>query len=164
MNKIKVTKRGSDYHACIEGKPSIWSAGKTQQEAIGDLVMTHSEIFGTQVLPESEKTEPDIKTIVEGLDEISRDAWSGEKTRMNSIGRTADKLLTLLGAPALWAGEELESEAHCRGRRDYCFGRRSLQNPFGVGTQEFKDWDLGYKHQENLTRASDKDSLTPRNL
>jgi len=36
--------------------------------------------------------------IVEGLQEISRDAWSGESVRLNPIGRKADELLEQLGA------------------------------------------------------------------
>lgn len=36
-----------------------------------------------------------IRKMREALEEISRDAWSGEKSRMNSIGRNADSALAL---------------------------------------------------------------------
>jgi len=46
---IVVTKRTADYHACIEGKPGIWAAGKVPYKAVGDLIMHHSEKFGVAV-------------------------------------------------------------------------------------------------------------------
>lgn len=36
-----------------------------------------------------------IAAVIDGLDEISRDAWSGERDRMNRIGRMADNLKAL---------------------------------------------------------------------
>lgn len=38
-------------------------------------------------------TEREAAGLRAALEEISRDAWSGDKTRMNSIGRAADKAL-----------------------------------------------------------------------
>jgi hypothetical protein len=35
---IKTTKRAEDWHACIDGQPGKWGAGKTRYEAIGSLV------------------------------------------------------------------------------------------------------------------------------
>lgn len=37
--------------------------------------------------------------ILEGLEEINRDAWSDDKTRMRVIARTSDDLLRLLNTP-----------------------------------------------------------------
>lgn len=48
---ITVTDRGTDYHACLDGEPACWAAGKTPYEAIGDLVVHHPERFGVDVSP-----------------------------------------------------------------------------------------------------------------
>lgn len=39
-----------------------------------------------------------IDAVISALKEISRDAWSGEKVRMNSIGQMADELIEKLKA------------------------------------------------------------------
>lgn len=48
--KIVVTKRYSDYHACPEGEPTCWAAGKTPDDAIGNLVRCHPERFNVQIV------------------------------------------------------------------------------------------------------------------
>lgn len=47
--KIVVTKRSDDYHACLDGHPEIWGCGKTQYEAIGNLVSAHGDTFKIEV-------------------------------------------------------------------------------------------------------------------
>lgn len=47
--KIIMTKRTSDIHVCPEGQPGIWAAGKTQDEALGNLIRYHSEHFGLEI-------------------------------------------------------------------------------------------------------------------
>jgi hypothetical protein len=47
--KIVITKRGDDYHACLEGHPEIWGCGKTQNEAIGDLISSHKDTLKIEV-------------------------------------------------------------------------------------------------------------------
>jgi hypothetical protein len=42
---IIVTKRQDDFHASVAGHPEIWECGKTYLEAIGNLVITHIEMF-----------------------------------------------------------------------------------------------------------------------
>lgn len=37
-----------NYHAQVQGQPGIWAAGRTPQEALGDLVRCHPEVFGVQ--------------------------------------------------------------------------------------------------------------------
>lgn len=48
--KIVITKRYSDYHACPEGEPGCWAAGKTIDDAIGNLVRCHPERFNVQIV------------------------------------------------------------------------------------------------------------------
>ena len=37
------------YYARVKGKPGVWAAGKSQDEAIGDLIRCHPEHFGVNV-------------------------------------------------------------------------------------------------------------------
>lgn len=46
---IEVTKRSGDYHACIQGHPGIWAAGRNLDEAIGDLIRHHAAKFNVIV-------------------------------------------------------------------------------------------------------------------
>ncbi len=47
--KITITKRGEDYHACLEGQPQIWGCGKTSDEAVGNLIRAHTDTFNITV-------------------------------------------------------------------------------------------------------------------
>lgn len=47
--KVVVHKRSDDYHACLEGDSRVWSCGSTTNDAIGDLVRCHPEVFGIRV-------------------------------------------------------------------------------------------------------------------
>ncbi len=47
--KIIMTCRSDDYHACIEGT-EFWGCGKTISEAIGDLIRSHREVFGIEIV------------------------------------------------------------------------------------------------------------------
>lgn len=38
-------KEAPKYHAQIKGEPGYWSAGRSIDEAIGDLIKTHPERF-----------------------------------------------------------------------------------------------------------------------
>lgn len=43
--------RSSDFKAFLKHEPVRWAAGSTIAEAVGDLVMSHSEAFGLKVEP-----------------------------------------------------------------------------------------------------------------
>jgi hypothetical protein len=48
--KIVVTRRsGDDYHACLEGHPEIWGCGKSVFSVLGNLLLTHQDIFGVAI-------------------------------------------------------------------------------------------------------------------
>lgn len=47
--KIVVTKRTDDWHACLENNTAIWACGKSLDEAIGDLIRTHQDVFKIEV-------------------------------------------------------------------------------------------------------------------
>ena len=49
MIEIRITQRSSDWHACISGHPEIWGCGRDPLEAIGDLVMAHTQAFDATV-------------------------------------------------------------------------------------------------------------------
>lgn len=53
--RIVVTKRISDFHACIEGKETLWGCGETYAKAIGDLVMAHEEAFNIRMIRDHSK-------------------------------------------------------------------------------------------------------------
>lgn len=44
-NSIVIKKRSDDFHASLVGHPEIWGHGKTSDDAIGDLIRSHSETF-----------------------------------------------------------------------------------------------------------------------
>jgi hypothetical protein len=46
MLTLIVTKRQDDFHAQVKGHPEIWSAGKNYYEVIGNLVISHADVFG----------------------------------------------------------------------------------------------------------------------
>ena len=48
--KIVLTRRAEDVHACIEGEPEIWAAGRTSDAAIGDLIRSHPDSFDIDVV------------------------------------------------------------------------------------------------------------------
>jgi hypothetical protein len=48
--KIIVTWRLFDFHAQIDGRPGLWGCGSSANEAIGDLVRSHPEVLGVEVV------------------------------------------------------------------------------------------------------------------
>jgi hypothetical protein len=56
---ITVTKRGDDYHACITGHPEIWDAGKSQAEAVGNLIISHESVVQVTLIDDDD---PDLDT------------------------------------------------------------------------------------------------------
>jgi predicted RNase H-like HicB family nuclease len=46
---IILTKRSHDYHAEIKDIPACWGCGKTQDEAIGDLIRAHKSMFNLNI-------------------------------------------------------------------------------------------------------------------
>jgi hypothetical protein len=42
--RIVITSRTDDVHAAIADHPGLWGCGKTQYEAVGNLVMAHREL------------------------------------------------------------------------------------------------------------------------
>ncbi|MBI4134558.1 MAG: hypothetical protein HY471_00420 [Candidatus Sungbacteria bacterium] len=56
MQKIVVTRRGSGFHACLDGHPEHWESGSTAYEAVGRLVSNHETTLGIEVeLPAGER-------------------------------------------------------------------------------------------------------------
>lgn len=52
--KIILTRRSSDFHAQLEGDSGRWGRGLTPEAAIGDLIVSHNEVFGIVVADMSE--------------------------------------------------------------------------------------------------------------
>lgn len=52
---IVVTRRQSDLHACIKGRPQIWGTGRTIAEAVGDMIFSHAATFGVEVQIDDQK-------------------------------------------------------------------------------------------------------------
>jgi len=42
---IVVTKRTSDYHACLKDHPELWGCGNSPNAAIGNLIASHGVTF-----------------------------------------------------------------------------------------------------------------------
>jgi hypothetical protein len=47
--KIILTQRSDDYLAHVEGKEWIWGHGATPDEAIGNVVRRHLDVFKIQI-------------------------------------------------------------------------------------------------------------------
>lgn len=58
--RIIVTPRSNDYHAHLAPTPAIWAAGKTPNAAIGDLINTHPEEFGVEIIIASNAQQAEI--------------------------------------------------------------------------------------------------------
>lgn len=41
--------RHPKFHAQIKGEPGYWACGRTQDEAVGDLIRSHPERFGLEL-------------------------------------------------------------------------------------------------------------------
>ena len=41
--------RSPKFHAQIENKPGLWACGISEDDAIGNLIRTHSQEFGIQI-------------------------------------------------------------------------------------------------------------------
>lgn len=48
--RIRVTRRSSDFHACIDGHPELWSCGSTPDAAIGACVRAHRDRLGIEIV------------------------------------------------------------------------------------------------------------------
>lgn len=48
-NEIVVIRRVVDYHASLVTNPAVWGCGKTEEEAIGNLIRSHPEVFNISV-------------------------------------------------------------------------------------------------------------------
>lgn len=56
--QIEVCQRAGDwqpggapkYHAQVAGKPGLWAAGLSADDAVGNLVRTHPEAFGVRIV------------------------------------------------------------------------------------------------------------------
>ncbi len=46
---ISVTRRSSDYHACLKGHEGIWGCGSSWPEAIGQAISNHPEKFRIKI-------------------------------------------------------------------------------------------------------------------
>lgn len=49
LTGITITKRTSDYHACLENHPEIWGCGRTEYEAVGNAIMNHPGKFNLKI-------------------------------------------------------------------------------------------------------------------
>ncbi len=49
MIEIQVRKRSDDYHAQLGDNPKLWGCGRTANEAIGDVVLSHCDRLGFTV-------------------------------------------------------------------------------------------------------------------
>ena len=49
--KIEVCHRSEEgkIHACIAGKPGLWSQGDSFDDAIGNLIRRHRDEFGIEI-------------------------------------------------------------------------------------------------------------------
>jgi hypothetical protein len=47
--EIEITKRPDDYKANIKGHPEIWGCGRSIDEAIGDLIRSHTTGCGVKL-------------------------------------------------------------------------------------------------------------------
>jgi predicted RNase H-like HicB family nuclease len=47
--KIIITKRGTGYHAEVEGRTEIFGNGKTSDEALGELIHASAGLFNIQL-------------------------------------------------------------------------------------------------------------------
>lgn len=45
VGPFTITKRTSDFHACITGETAAWGCGQSTAEAIGDVVMSNIHRF-----------------------------------------------------------------------------------------------------------------------
>ena len=79
MTGIIIENRTFDYMAIIEGKPGKWESGKNEDEAVGKLIIAHSELFN-----------------IENLKEVLNDWQTGRSEA--SIGRLILTNLELFGA------------------------------------------------------------------
>ena len=52
MNLLSIilTQQGKKFHAELDGHPEIWGNGKTQREAIGNLICNHQDAFKLKIL------------------------------------------------------------------------------------------------------------------
>lgn len=48
-NMIRVSKRGSDYHASLINNLKIWGCGSSITDAIGQLIFSHQKEFGVSI-------------------------------------------------------------------------------------------------------------------
>jgi hypothetical protein len=47
--RIIVTKLTDDYHAHLDGRLDVYGVGKTQSEAIGDMVNSYPDAFNVEI-------------------------------------------------------------------------------------------------------------------
>jgi predicted RNase H-like HicB family nuclease len=47
--EIVVTHRSSDVHVALKSNPGIWDCGKTEAEALGNLMKSHSWVFNIRI-------------------------------------------------------------------------------------------------------------------
>jgi len=52
QTNITVSKRSSDYHACLENYPEIWGSGRNIYEAVGNVIMNHPDKFNLKIIEE----------------------------------------------------------------------------------------------------------------
>jgi hypothetical protein len=47
--KIRVTKRTDDYHACLDECSACWVSGRTIDQAVYKLLISHPKIFDIEI-------------------------------------------------------------------------------------------------------------------
>jgi len=55
MIDIIVKKRKDDFHAHVKDHPELWSAGRDYNSAVGNLIITHQDCLGLNLIYEGLK-------------------------------------------------------------------------------------------------------------
>jgi len=58
MRRITIETRTHDYHVHIDNDRGKWACGKTIDDAIGNLVRTHREALGIEIIDETKGKRP----------------------------------------------------------------------------------------------------------
>lgn len=48
--RIVITERSDDIHAAATVRPGAWACGKTRAQAVGDLIISHPELFSIELI------------------------------------------------------------------------------------------------------------------
>jgi len=108
--KIILTKRSEDWHAYFADTPrasgrSCWGCGKTQNNAIADLILTHYRV--TQVQINIYKLD-EIEFIAELP--FDRKKWEAARSQSDAVGKLVRRYMHDFGIDAI----EISDDEHTR--------------------------------------------------